>query len=115
MEETGVSRATRKMFLDLSLQIAWSIPRVQPPAAEVSEQPSDLSARLGTTRVKGNAQPAVFNRQIAMYLAEYVGGWSRTAIGKFHNGRITQPSCGPSCVSNVCGRSTRELRGSCFR
>jgi hypothetical protein len=37
--------------------------------------------------VKGNAQPAVFNRQIAMYLAKHVGGWSTTAIGKFYNGR----------------------------
>jgi hypothetical protein len=46
-----------------------------------------VSARLGTTRVKGNAQPAVFNRQIAMYLAKHVGGWSTTAIGKFYNGR----------------------------
>ena len=46
-----------------------------------------VSARLGTTRVKGNAQPAVFNRQIAMYLAKHVGGWSTTAVGKFYNGR----------------------------
>ena len=37
--------------------------------------------------MKGNAQPAVFNRQIAMYLAKHVGGWSTTAIGKFYNGR----------------------------
>jgi hypothetical protein len=29
----------------------------------------------------------VFNRQIAMYLAKHVGGWSTTAIGKFYNGR----------------------------
>jgi hypothetical protein len=27
-----------------------------------------VAARLGETRVGGNAQPAVFNRQIAMYL-----------------------------------------------
>jgi chromosomal replication initiation ATPase DnaA len=45
-----------------------------------------VSARLGTTRVKGNAQPAVFNRQIAMYLAKHVGGWSTIAIGKFLSG-----------------------------
>jgi hypothetical protein len=44
-----------------------------------------VSARLGTTRVKGNAQPAVFNRQIAMYLAKHVSG--TTAISKFYNGR----------------------------
>jgi hypothetical protein len=48
---------------------------------------SIVSARLGTTRVKGKAQPAVFNRQVAMYLAKHVGDWSTTAIGKFYNGR----------------------------
>jgi hypothetical protein len=46
-----------------------------------------VSDRSGTTRVQGNAQPAVFNRQIAMYLAKHVGGWSTTRIGKFYNGR----------------------------
>lgn len=46
-----------------------------------------VSARLGTTRVKGNAQPAAFNRQVAMYLAKHVGGWSTPRIGKFYNGR----------------------------
>jgi hypothetical protein len=46
-----------------------------------------VSARLGPTRVKGNAQPAVFNRQVAMYLAKHVGGWSTPRIGKFYNGR----------------------------
>ena len=46
-----------------------------------------VSERLGTTRVQGNAQPAVFNRQIAMYLAKHAGGWSTTRIGKFYNGR----------------------------
>jgi len=46
-----------------------------------------VSARLGPTRLQGNAQPAVFNRQIAMYLAKHVGGWSTTRIGRFYNGR----------------------------
>jgi Bacterial dnaA protein helix-turn-helix len=46
-----------------------------------------VSARLGPTRVKGNAQPAAFNRQVAMYLAKHVGGWSTPRIGKFYNGR----------------------------
>ena len=32
-----------------------------------------VSARLGQTRVQGNAQPAVFNRQIAMYLGQARG------------------------------------------
>jgi hypothetical protein len=45
-----------------------------------------VSDRLGPTRVKGNAQPAAFNRQVAMYLAKHVGGWSTPRIGKFYNG-----------------------------
>jgi len=35
-----------------------------------------VSERLGPARVAGNAQPAAFNRQIAMYLANRMGGWS---------------------------------------
>ena len=46
-----------------------------------------VSARLGPTRVQGNAQPACFNRQVAMYLAKYVAGWGTTCIGRFYNGR----------------------------
>lgn len=46
-----------------------------------------VSARLGPTRIQGNAQPACFNRQVAMYLAKHVAGWSTTYIGRFYNGR----------------------------
>lgn len=46
-----------------------------------------VSARLGPTRIPGNAQPACFNRQVAMYLAKYVAGWSTACIGRFYNGR----------------------------
>lgn len=52
-----------------------------------------VSAQLGTTRVSGNAQPAVFNRQVAMYLAKHVAGWSTTQIGKFYNGRDHSTVC----------------------
>ena len=52
-----------------------------------------VAARLGTTRVTGNAQPAAFNRQVAMYLAKHVGGWSTTRIGKFYNGRDHSTVC----------------------
>jgi Bacterial dnaA protein helix-turn-helix len=52
-----------------------------------------VAARLGQTRVQGNAQPAVFNRQVAMYLARHVGGWSTTRIGKFYNGRDHSTVC----------------------
>jgi hypothetical protein len=46
-----------------------------------------VAAHLGETRVRGNAQPAVFHRQIAMYLAKQIGGWSYKTIRRFYNGR----------------------------
>ena len=46
-----------------------------------------VAAHLGQTRVPGNAHPAALNRQIAMYLAKQVGGWSYKTIGRFYNGR----------------------------
>ena len=52
-----------------------------------------VAAQLGPGRVKGNAQPAVFSRQIAMYLAKHVGGWSTTQIGRFYNGRDHSTIC----------------------
>jgi hypothetical protein len=52
-----------------------------------------VSARLGPTRIPGNEQPACFNRQIAMYLARHVGGWSTTQIGRFYNGRDHSTVC----------------------
>ncbi len=52
-----------------------------------------VSARLGATRVPGNAQPACFNRQVAMYLAKHVGGWSTTLIGRFYNDRDHSTVC----------------------
>ena len=52
-----------------------------------------VSARLGLTRTLGNAQPACFNRQVAMYLAKHIGGWSTTLIGRFYNGRDHSTVC----------------------
>ena len=52
-----------------------------------------VAARLGPGRVCGNAQPAVFSRQVAMYLAKHVGGWSTTRIGQFYNGRDHSTVC----------------------
>src|SRR5258705_7583585 len=46
-----------------------------------------VSAHLGPGRVRGNRQPGCFSRQIAMYLAKHVGGWSLPKIGRFYNGR----------------------------
>lgn len=54
---------------------------------------SVVSARLGLTRVPGNEQPACFNRQVAMYLAKNIGGWSTKAIGRFYHGRDHSTVC----------------------
>ena len=51
-----------------------------------------VSARLGETRVRGNAQPAVLNRQVAMYLAKHVGGWSPPGSEDSITDGTTQPS-----------------------
>src|SRR3954451_4572143 len=52
-----------------------------------------VAAKLGTTRIPGNAQPASFNRQVAMYLAARIGRWSTTEIGRFYNGRDHSTVC----------------------
>jgi hypothetical protein len=52
-----------------------------------------VSERLGPARVTGNAQPAAFHRQIAMHLANRIGGWSVKKIGKFYNGRHHTTVC----------------------
>ena len=71
-------------------------PRLQlTPRIALTIIDATVSAHLGTTRVAGNAQPAVFNRQIAMYLAKHIGGWSTTRIGKYYNGRDDSTVCYP--------------------
>jgi hypothetical protein len=59
-----------------------------------------VATRLGQTRVQGNAKPAVFNRQIAMYIAKLIGGWSTTSIGRFYNGRDHSTVC--YALKRVC-------------
>jgi len=59
----------------------------------IAEIDRAVAGRLGPTRVIGNAQPAAFNRQMAMYLAKTLGGWSVTKIGKFYNGRHHTTVC----------------------
>lgn len=46
-----------------------------------------VSGQLGPGRVTGNEQGPCFSRQISMYLAKHVGGWSLIRIGRFYNGR----------------------------
>jgi len=65
-----------------------------------------VSAKLGPTRVRGNARPAAFNRQVAMYLAKHVGGWSTTAIGRFYNGRDHSTVC--YSIKRVGSQSERQ-------
>ena len=57
------------------------------PRISLKQVEAAVCARLGPARVPGNAQPAVLYRQIAMYLAKHVGGWSLSQIGRFYNGR----------------------------
>src|SRR5215471_16016820 len=59
----------------------------------LAEIEATVAARLGPGRVMGNAQPAAFSRQVAMYLASQAGGWSTTQIGKFYNGRDHSTVC----------------------
>jgi len=37
--------------------------------------------------VQGNQPGPCFSRQVSMYVAKNVGGWSTTRIGRFYNGR----------------------------
>jgi hypothetical protein len=46
-----------------------------------------VAEHLGPGRVPGNRSGPCFSRQISMYLAKHVGGWSTTRIGQFYNGR----------------------------
>jgi hypothetical protein len=52
-----------------------------------------VTENLGPARVSSRAQPETLFRQIAMYLAKHVGGWSTTRIGKFYNGRDHSTVC----------------------
>ena len=54
-----------------------------------------VSVRLGTTHVKGNAEPT-------------------TMIGKFYNGRHHTTVLWRSSELSVCGPSAQESTGSCF-
>ena len=57
----------------------WPIPLIQ-----IEET---VATQLGPGRVAGNAAASCLSRQVSMYLAKYVGGWSLPKIGRFYNGR----------------------------
>jgi hypothetical protein len=46
-----------------------------------------VAEHLGRGRVPGNQAGPCFSRQVSMYLAKNVAGWSTTRIGRFYNGR----------------------------
>ena len=46
-----------------------------------------VASHLGDGRVTGNQSAPCLSRQVSMYLAKSVGGWSTTRIGRFYNGR----------------------------
>ena len=46
-----------------------------------------VADHLGIGRVPGNHAAGCLSRQVSMYLAKNVGGWSTTRIGRFYNGR----------------------------
>jgi len=70
-----------------------------------------VNAKLGPARVRGNAQPAAFNRQVAMYLAHRVGGWSTTRIGRFYNGRDQSTVCHAIKRIQALRNSNAEIEG----
>jgi hypothetical protein len=70
-----------------------------------------VCARLGPARVRGNAQPAAFHRQVAMYLAHRVGGWSTTRIGRFYNGRDHSTVCHAIKRIQALRESNTEVEG----
>ncbi len=46
-----------------------------------------VADHLGGGRIQGNQSGPCFSRQVSMYLAKNVAGWSTTKIGRFYNGR----------------------------
>lgn len=46
-----------------------------------------VADHLGNGRVPGNQAAPCLSRQVSMYLAKNLVGWSTTKIGRFYNGR----------------------------
>src|SRR5215467_6897316 len=67
------------------MRVDDSGPRIWPVPISRIEQV--VSAHLGPGRIPGNAQGPCFSRQVSMYMAKHVGGWSLGKIGRFYNGR----------------------------
>jgi hypothetical protein len=69
---------------------------------------SVVSARLEPARVTGNAQPAAFNRQVAVYLAKHVGGWITVKTVSSTTAGIILRSAIPSAGSKPGGNRIRR-------
>ena len=57
--------------------------RIWPITLEQIE--ATVAAHPSRGRVPGNMQDQCFSRQVSMYLAKNVGGWSTSKIGRFYN------------------------------
>jgi chromosomal replication initiation ATPase DnaA len=75
---------------DIALNLVERIGRPRIPLSKID---AVVAEHLGPARVRGNAQPNVLYRHIAMYLAKHVGGWSTTRIGHFYHGRDHSTVC----------------------
>ncbi|HEX4136094.1 MAG TPA: helix-turn-helix domain-containing protein [Bryobacteraceae bacterium] len=53
----------------------------------LEEIEATVADHLGNGRVPGNQAAACLSRQVSMYMAKNIGGWSTTRIGRFYNGR----------------------------
>ena len=87
----------------------WPIP--------LSEIEEIVSAHLGPGRIRSNAAAECLSRQVSMYLAKHVGGWSLPKIGRFYNGRHHTTVLHAVAKIESLGRRMRPLThcSSCSR
>jgi chromosomal replication initiator protein len=64
-----------------------SEPRIGIWRLSLEQIEATVAEHLGNGRVPGNQAAACLSRQVSMYLAKNIGGWSTTRIGRFYNGR----------------------------
>jgi hypothetical protein len=82
----------------------WPIP--------ISQIEEIVAAHLGPGRVRSNAAAPCLSRQVSMYLAKHVAGWSLPKIGASITAATTRPFYMGSGRLNVYGRPTRHLMHS---
>lgn len=67
-----------------------------------------VADHLGRGRVQGNQPGPCFSRQVSMYLAKNVGGWSTTRIGGSTTVGTTLRCCTRSGRSNAFEETTNR-------